>query len=92
MVIYLVGTIISKPAVLRNQIILLGRYPLFGYIVQIAILQILRRSLRDFDPETGLLALTFLAAVALLVLAVFAADRVRARSLLIDRFYKGIFA
>ena len=92
MVIYLAGTSISRPAVVRSQIILLGRYPLFGYIVQIAILQILRRSLRDFDPETGLLALTFLAAVALLVLAVFAADRLRARSLFIDRFYKGIFA
>jgi peptidoglycan/LPS O-acetylase OafA/YrhL len=92
MVIYLVGTSISKPATVRNQIILLGRYPLFGYIVQIAILQILRRSLHDFDLETGLLTLSFVAAVALTVLAVFAADRVRARSLFIDRFYKSIFA
>jgi peptidoglycan/LPS O-acetylase OafA/YrhL len=92
MVIYLVGTSISKPAIVRNQIILLGRYPLLGYIVQIAILQILRRSLRDFDLETGLLALTFIAAVALTVLAVFAVDRARARSLFIDQFYKSIFA
>jgi hypothetical protein len=92
MVIYLAGTSISRPAVVRNQIILLGRYPLFGYIVQIAILQILRRSLHGFDLETGLLTLTFLAAVVLTVLAVFAVDRVRTRSLFIDRFYKSIFA
>jgi len=58
----------------------------------IAILQILRRSLHDFDLETGLLTLSFIAALALTVLAVFAADRARARSLFIDRFYKSIFA
>lgn len=92
MVIYLVGARISRPAIVRNQIILLGRYPLFGYIVQIAILQLLRRSLHDFDLETGLLTLTFVAALAITVLAVFAADRVRAKSVFIDRFYKSIFA
>jgi len=90
--IYLVGASISRPEAVRSQIILLGRYPLFGYIVQIAILQMLRRSLRDFDLATVPLVLTFVAAVALTVLSVFAVDRVRARSLFIDRFYKSVFA
>jgi hypothetical protein len=92
MLIYLVGASISRPEAVRSQIILLGRYPLFGYIVQIAILQMLRRSLRDFDLATVPLVLTFVAAVALTVLSVFAVDRVRARSLFIDRFYKSVFA
>jgi hypothetical protein len=91
-VIYLVGARMSKPAVVRRQIILLGRYPLLGYIVQIAVLQILRTSLLDFDLGTALLVLTFAAAVILTVLAIFAVDHVRAKSLLVDRCYKGIFA
>ena len=39
MVIYRVGT--GEPGIIRDQIVLLGKYSLFGYISQIAILQIL---------------------------------------------------
>jgi hypothetical protein len=76
----------------RRRIILLGRYPLFGYIIQIALLQILRRSLHGIDLGTVPLGLTFVAAVALTVMAVIAMDRVRATSLVVDQLYKGVFA
>ena len=59
MVIYLLGASISKPAGVRNRIILLGRYPLFGYIAQIAILQVLRRTLSHTDFGAVQLVLTF---------------------------------
>jgi peptidoglycan/LPS O-acetylase OafA/YrhL len=92
MLIYMVGASISKPAGVRRRIILLGRYPLFGYIIQIALLQILRRSLHSIDLGTVPLGLTFVASVALTVMAVIAMDRVRATSLVVDQLYKGVFA
>jgi uncharacterized membrane protein len=92
MLIYLVGTTHGEPGPARKQIIVLGRYPLFGYIFQIAILQLLRFGMRRADLGPDWLVLPLAVALALTVLAVIALDRVRSKSLSVDRLYKVIFA
>jgi peptidoglycan/LPS O-acetylase OafA/YrhL len=92
MLIYLLGTISTEPATVQSQIILLGRYSLFGYIAQIAILQLLRRALLHSSLGSGGLVLSFVSAVALTVAAVVIMDRCRSKSAAIDKFYKWIFA
>jgi len=92
MLIYLVGTTQGEPGLLRKQIIVLGKYPLFGYIIQIAILQCLRFGMRRADLGPDWLILPLAVALALTVLAVIVLDRVRSKSLFVDRMYKVIFA
>jgi peptidoglycan/LPS O-acetylase OafA/YrhL len=92
MLIYLVGTGTADFAGVRRQTILLGRYPLFGYIAQIAILQFLRAGMRRTDSGPALLALSLIVAVVLTVLAMIALDRARSKSPAVNRMYNGIFA
>lgn len=92
MLIYLVGTTEAAPGPVRKQIIVLGRYPLFGYIIQIAILQGLRFGMLRADLGSDWLVLPLAVALVLTVLAVILLDRVRAKSILVDRLYKAIFA
>jgi len=90
--IYTAGRASLDPSIVRRQILLLGRYPLFGYIAQIAILQILRRSLIVLDLSTLQLAGTFVTAVALTMLAVVAMDYLRDKSSVVDQIYRNVFA
>jgi hypothetical protein len=90
--IYLVGTASSVTGAVQRKIILLGRYPLFGYIAQVAILQLLRTSLGHVNLGTGLLIASFFAALSLTVTAVVIIESLRARSRAIDWLYKQIFA
>jgi len=92
MLIYLLGTSSAQPAGLRNAIMLLGKYSLFGYIIQIAILQLLRGGLGSINLGTSQLVLSFVAAIALTIIAVVALDRARSKSLAVDRLYKLVFA
>jgi hypothetical protein len=92
MVIYLVGISGSDSSTIRNEVILLGKYSLFGYISQIAILQILAASLRHFNLNFVLLAVTFIAAFALTILSVELVDRLRTRVVSVDKLYKAVFA
>jgi hypothetical protein len=92
MLIYLLGISSVTQSGMRRLITLLGRYPLFAYIAQIAILQLLRGGLRHVALGTGELVLSFLAALALTVLAVIAMDRARSQSVTVDHLYKGVFA
>jgi hypothetical protein len=92
MLIYLLGTKTGEPGKLRRHIILLGQYSLFGYIAQIAVLQMLYRSLRDFDLGAGVLLMTFIGAFALTMISVEFVDRARGKSTALDTFYRAIFA
>lgn len=92
MLIYLLGTSNAEPGAVRRGVILLGRYPLFGYIAQVAILQLLRRGFRYLNLGIGALVVSFVAALVLTVVAVVTLDRARSKSPAIDRLYKGIFA
>jgi hypothetical protein len=92
MLIYLLGTSSTEVGRVRSRIILLGRYPLFGYIAQVAILQLLHSGLRQINPGTGALALSFVVAIVLTVLTVVALDLARSKSSNVDRLYKAVFA
>src|SRR5207302_4152039 len=92
LLIYLVGAKNGEPGRMRRHIILLGKYSLFGYIAQIAVLQLIFRGLRHINLEAGALGISFFGAFALTVLAVEAIDRVRAKSTTVDGLYKAVFA
>jgi hypothetical protein len=92
MVIYLVGASGSESGVLRSVVILLGKYSLFGYISQIAILQILSAILHHFNLGVAGLVLSIVAAFVLTIASVEVVDRTRARAASVDRLYKAVFA
>jgi len=92
MLIYLLGASGSEPGRMRRHVILLGKYSLFGYIATIAILQVLHRSLRHTNSGALALGLTFVAAFALTMASVEVIDRVRARTMAVDRLYRAVFA
>lgn len=92
MVIYLVGISGSDSGTISSEVILLGKYSLFGYISQIAILQILAASLRHINLGFSMLSVSFIAAFALTIISVEILDRLRARVASMDRLYKLVFA
>jgi hypothetical protein len=92
MAIYLLANPKSQPGRLRSHLVLLGKYSLFGYVAQIAILQALHRALGHSGSGIGIMAASFVAAFALTVLAVEATDWLRARVGTVDRIYKIVFA
>lgn len=90
--IYLLGDQKGQPGFLYNRIVLLGKYSLFGYISQIAILQVLRYLFRSVDLGIGALVLSLLLGFALTTVCVEVLDLVRARVGSVDRLYKAVFA
>jgi peptidoglycan/LPS O-acetylase OafA/YrhL len=92
MVIYLVGDGGSESSAIRAEVILLGKYSLFGYISQIAILQILSVGFHRVNLGVTGLVLSFLAAFVLTIVSVEVVHRARARTANMDRLYKVVFA
>jgi peptidoglycan/LPS O-acetylase OafA/YrhL len=92
MAIYRMGATGGESGTIRNQVILLGKYSLFGYISQIAILQILSSGFRRANLHSAALVMSFLAAFILTVVSVDILDRTRARAASLDRLYKAVFA
>ena len=92
LVIYAVGDRSEKPAVSFAPVILLGRYSLFGYIWQIAILQMLHRLLSHGIPGIAGLITSFVAGFALTIAGVEAVDRLRPRWQTLDQVYRYAFA
>jgi peptidoglycan/LPS O-acetylase OafA/YrhL len=92
MVIYLAGISGSESNIMRSKFVLLGKYSLFAYICQIAILQILLASLRHVNLVFAVLIVSFVAAFALTIISVEVLDRLKARVVSMDRLYKAVFA
>lgn len=92
MVIYLLGSSGKELGPVRNEVILLGKYSLFGYISQISILQILAAGFHRAHLGGGALVISFFAAFALTIASVEILDRARARTPSVDRVYKAVFA
>jgi peptidoglycan/LPS O-acetylase OafA/YrhL len=90
--IYLVGASGSESGTIKSEFVLLGKYSLFAYIAQIAILQILVAGFHHVDFGLAALVMSFLAAFALTIVCVEVVDRVRARTASVDRLYKVVFA
>lgn len=92
LILYLVGGRGDEAGLVRSRVILLGKYSLFGYIAQIAILQVLRRAFRNTDLGPGVLTVSFLLAIALTVFSVEVVDGARRRSTAVDKVYRWVFA
>jgi len=92
MVIYLVGTSGSESDKIRSEVILLGKYSLFGYISQMVILQFLNAGLHHVDPGIAVLVISFIAAFALTIISVEVVDRARTKAPSMDKLYKAVFA
>lgn len=90
--IYLVGVNRGRPGRLYGQIVRLGRYSLFGYISQIAILQLLNAGLRHVNRGYAILGASLVAGLALTMISVEAVDRGRRRSKTVDAVYRAVFA
>jgi hypothetical protein len=89
--IYLIGSSDWKYYTIRNEVILLGKYSLFGYISQIAILQLLQTGLRHVNPRGVALFISFPAAFAFTVISTKTIERARMRSATADRLYRAVF-
>jgi len=92
LILYLLGQSSSESARISGRIVLLGKYSLFGYIAQIAILQMLRRGLLHVNLGPATLAASFVAAFALTIVSVEVVHSARAGSATVDRMYKAVFA
>jgi hypothetical protein len=90
-IIYLLGTNSFRRDWMSDKLTLLGKFSLFGYIAQIAILQVLQAGLRHVSPRSAALAISFSAAFALLLMAVEVTDLARRRSASVDKLYKAVF-
>jgi hypothetical protein len=88
---YQIGSMKGWPRSARQQVIVLGQYSLFGYIAQIAILQVLSAAphLVPFWPAAS--SFSFVAAFALTLCAVDAVAVARRRRV-VDRLYRSAFA
>jgi len=91
-IIYLVGLSTSESGAVWTEVLLLGKYSLFGYISQIAILQILSASLRHIGSRVAVLCISFIAAFILTLLSAEILDRARTRMASVDKLYKAVFA
>jgi peptidoglycan/LPS O-acetylase OafA/YrhL len=90
--IYVAGVQKGRTGRLRGHLVRLGRYSLFGYISQIAILQLLHAGLGHIDLGYATLGASLVAAFALTMISVEAIDRGRAISKTIDGAYRVVFA
>ncbi len=90
-IIYLVGTIDWRLRTIQGKVIHLGKYSLFGYIAQIAILQILEAGLRHVSLNYATLFISLVVAVGLTVMSVEMVDRARKGASLVDGLYKVLF-
>lgn len=92
MLLYQLGAGGGAPGKVRGHVILLGKYSLFGYIAQIAVLQLLHRGLQHINLGAVALGLTLFAAFALTMASVTLVDRMRTRAVTVDWLYKAVFA
>jgi hypothetical protein len=77
---------------LRRHVSLLGKYSLFGYVAQIAILQVMSAGLRHVGAGQSVLLVSFVLAFASTMIAVELVDRFKARSIIVNRLYRAAFA
>ncbi len=89
-IIYTAGSskMLSVPG---SALMLLGRYSLFGYIVQIVILQVLHRVVQGLHVEQGT-GLSFVVAVVLTVATVKVMDELRSRVRAVNMLYVAVFS
>lgn len=90
--LYVVGVRTGEYERVTSLVVLLGKYSLFGYIAQIAILQFLSLALRHAGHGPIILLGSLLAGIVFTIASVKAVDRGRALSKTVDRLYRVVFA
>ena len=91
LLLYLVGTIIGENG-RGNLIVLLGKYSLFGYIIQIAILQVLHRIIGHIGFGTAVASVALVVAAILTLLSVVVLDQARVKRSPVDTLYRAVFS
>jgi peptidoglycan/LPS O-acetylase OafA/YrhL len=91
-IIYWIGNTDPGSNKARQTVVLLGRYSLFGYIIQILILQLLRRAMYSLRPGIGMSFLAFLACIVLTILSIQLVDYLKERSSAMNRLYTAVFS
>jgi peptidoglycan/LPS O-acetylase OafA/YrhL len=91
LVLYCLALHLSAKDYTYRQVVLLGRYSLFGYIVQLALLQVIVRALGPFETPlaVAILAMVTLAATWAVTLLI---HRLRPKARFVDLTYKAAFA
>ena len=91
LVLYCLALHLSGKDYIYRQIVLLGRYSLFGYIVQLALLQVIVRAFGPFETPlaVAILATVTLAATWAVTLLI---HRLRPKARFVDLTYKAAFA
>jgi peptidoglycan/LPS O-acetylase OafA/YrhL len=92
MILYRLGQVGDQPGLGAKTVILLGKYSLFGYIAQIAVLQILHFGLIRLGSPIVVQGISFVLAFALTILSVVIVDRARAKSAIANKAYGAVFA
>jgi peptidoglycan/LPS O-acetylase OafA/YrhL len=90
--LYVLGSLNGLPAAVNEQVILLGKYSLLGYIAQIAVVQLLHRAMWRPDPSLAIRGVSLIAAFSLTMISVAVVDRLRKKSTLVNQVYKAVFA
>jgi peptidoglycan/LPS O-acetylase OafA/YrhL len=91
LVLYMAGSWGGSDGVVQRHVILLGKYSLLGYIVQVLVLQVLRRGMSEYDL-VAMSLIPFLVTLVATVGVVQFVDAARTRSRVIDRCYRAVFA
>lgn len=92
LVLYSVGMKTAGWGIAGRKIVLLGKYSLFGYLVQIFILQGLALMSKHMGQSNILRYMTFVGAFALTIWAVEILDRARRYLKFVDQMYKVVFS
>ena len=92
MLIYVIGAAGGDTGRFQRWLLVLGKYSLFAYVSQIAILQLLHRGLAHSNLGVGGLVASLLAAFALTIISAEVVDLARPKSKVVDKFYKAVFA
>ncbi len=90
--IYWLGLVMKPGAALNRCVLLLGRYSLVGYVVQIALLNVLLRVVGRVGGSPAVSLACLLIALALMQAVVAALDYARARAKAVDRAYAAVFS
>jgi hypothetical protein len=90
-IIYRIGLAAAKGSTLGSIVTLLGKYSLFGYIAQILILQLLRRTFYRFDRGILVASSAFVICAACTILSVWLLDRTRGKVDGINKLYAAVF-
>jgi peptidoglycan/LPS O-acetylase OafA/YrhL len=90
-IIYWLGIKYAGSNYIGKTTVLLGQYSLVAYIVQIIILQILRRGLRSYSAVIGLSEAAFVACIGCMILIVAVLDRTRVRVSALNKLYTAVF-